>query len=335
MFQVLSFLSCFDLARLSGTSTRMHEICATPSLWAPFVRLFRLPPSYPQRLLVATLHEHIWLRPRLWWSDRSSSGHLVASTFDPTSNTIALRSILTPHIHSNISYWSRDPSVRIFTPTIKVCRWREPVITLGPDVHPDPHTGQIHEYSQGGTLTTRIFRVSPLPPAAPPGSAGVWPPRCVPSDVDRCRCGGLRGEPSQPSSLLEASTDLFQLRREFLFGMAPLRGELETFSAIPEAWYTPTASRPYRGIFVGEVVNCGYQTVMFLQPTDTRIEAVKLTGGPNATGGPDIPRGEFLFVVGDLRDTVRIADEAEWPGAHVIRAAARVTERSMKTVEQC
>ncbi|KAI5858417.1 hypothetical protein BZA05DRAFT_381144 [Tricharina praecox] len=323
LLEILSSVSHYDLARLSQVNTKLQDFCSTPSLWAPFLHSFRLPPSYPYRALVASLHEHLWLRPRLWWSDQNCSGHLVTTFFELETETITLHTILAPRFPPNVKKWSRDPSVPVSSPATRVSRWPASLLSVNSHSKPDPRTGEIVEFIPDSPIAVSLFRVLAIP-AGPPSSSSkfLWPPSSVPATVDRCAnsesfdAGTYRAP--YPSF---ASADLFRFRRELRHGTTQMRGEIETLSAIPASWYTPTRARPLRGIFIADIPDYGYQMLLFLQPTTATIDAVKLTGDT------DLPRGKVLFTVRDLENIVRVADDSEWPGARVVPAGVRIGGR--------
>ncbi|OIW28097.1 hypothetical protein CONLIGDRAFT_462511 [Coniochaeta ligniaria NRRL 30616] len=128
--------------------------------------------------------------------------------------------------------------------------------------------------------------------------------------------------------------------------------EISTYATLDPELYTPTARYPYRGIWVGDYSGHGCEFLLVHQPerddddfdldimprqegeTDEdyaqrkidetvyrgRLEAIKLTGDPN------VPRGEYTFIVEDLGPAgfVRTIQEAPFHGARVVKSKGHV-----------
>ncbi|KAK6347258.1 hypothetical protein TWF696_007330 [Orbilia brochopaga] len=137
------------------------------------------------------------------------------------------------------------------------------------------------------------------------------------------------------------STSAFRIRKWAVLGDLdgdldgrPRMGEsVETFAELDEALWTPTKEYPYRGIWVGNYQPHASEFLLFHQPETTggrkRLEVIKLTGDPN------IPRGEYTWIIDDLSSPLRTADENEheWPGAKVYMARGHIAEHEFQNDE--
>lgn len=128
--------------------------------------------------------------------------------------------------------------------------------------------------------------------------------------------------------------------------------EIITYSTLDPVLYNPTATKPWRGIWVGDYSGHGCEFLLINQPDDPpatdeelglfrgdsesdekwakrrletrqyrgRLEAVKLTGDPN------IPRGEYSFVADDLgpEGFVGVATDSIFAGARIVKSKGHV-----------
>ncbi|EPE08537.1 f-box domain-containing protein [Ophiostoma piceae UAMH 11346] len=126
---------------------------------------------------------------------------------------------------------------------------------------------------------------------------------------------------------------------------------MHAFSTIDPFYYTPTADKPFRGIWVGDYGGHGCEFLLIHQPetphdvqgqdtgiapqleTETdeayatrrqhsriyrgSLEAIKLTGDPN------VPRGEYSFFAADL-SAGRIMQKGQFAGARIVDSEGHV-----------
>ncbi|PHH68496.1 hypothetical protein CDD82_511 [Ophiocordyceps australis] len=128
--------------------------------------------------------------------------------------------------------------------------------------------------------------------------------------------------------------------------------EIITYATLDPVCYTPTPTRPWRGIWVGDYSGHGCEFLLFNQPdeppvTDAQLSLVRgqdesqaawqqrrlhariyrgRLEGIKLTGDPSVPRGEYTFVAPDLgRDgQVGVATEPPFTGAVIVQSKGHV-----------
>ena len=186
----------------------------------------------------------------------------------------------------------------------------------------------------------------------------IWPPPAIPSSHRVSGAGmpptvsaTLRPE-DKPACRADISELAFRTRRWLeMRRVAPLGvrvgEEISTYATVEAGLYTPTPDKPFRGIWVGDYSVHGCEFLLVRQPDDDpdddfdpekierrdgeseekfrqrkrdetiyrgRLEGIKLTGDPN------VPRGEYSFIVDDLGDKgfVTVLQDPPFRGARAV-----------------
>lgn len=177
----------------------------------------------------------------------------------------------------------------------------------------------------------------------------------------------MPGTPSHPS-LMDGQTARFAGMAQVFNGLSDVANgtaihfagasgihtgeEVTTYSTLDPVLYTPTETKPWRGIWVGDYSGHGCEFLLINQPdgppvTDAelglvremdetdeawgkrrretymyrgRLEAIKLTGDPN------VPRGEYTFVADDLGPDgyIGVASGLPFAGARVVKSKGHI-----------
>ncbi|VUC20941.1 unnamed protein product [Clonostachys rosea] len=221
----------------------------------------------------------------------------------------------------------------------------------------------------------------------------IWPPPTIPADMhvvcDRTQDGMDPKDPPKPSRRSEVSDKSFRIRRwmEMMGTSASTRALLErmarrvaagappppmnllrrpppvgirigedisTYSTLDPKLYTPTPTKPWRGIWVGDYSLHGCEFLLFKQPddppaTDEELNLVRLEGETDAhweqrrldariyrgrleaiklTGDANVPRGEYTFVAEDIgpEGTIELppGPPFDYEGARAVKSRGHV-----------
>ncbi|KAF8243007.1 hypothetical protein K440DRAFT_563062, partial [Wilcoxina mikolae CBS 423.85] len=283
-------------------------------LWISLLSDFRItsPRPYPTfKALYATIHPYLWLRSRLWYSDRRFTGHMAVSRYCAKSGTIAFHTLLAPPYEGEQRRWSLDPRVIIpsFKPLLKL--WTDQAILELP-----------LPSSRGPTMIqTTLQRVRSIPAHQQSPSRAYWPPMRMPA-AERIK------DPSDIDFFpppYAAATSLFRLQKKMR--LSP-HSEFEVFAALDPEHYTPDEAHPWRGVWVGDLPGHGSELVLFQQAES--LDGRDMLSGLKLTGDINIPRGECIFHVDDLLEVLRVSEEHEWPGATVVKAYGQTADHQFK-----
>ncbi|KAI0169388.1 F-box domain-containing protein [Hypoxylon sp. FL1284] len=335
-------------------------------------------------------HDPHWFltKHKLWFCDRELTGQMIIVRYDERRGCIEGYQLLATRNREGSEPWLADQNVHIhyFEPTVKL-HMDKPILELSVDslenIARVRSASFRHFFSEqpmrmnngSDPRISNFLLAKPLSKAALAGRMAnefphgyVWPSPAIPA---RHR---VTGQPAgvhplatsvnytrstaamwQPRTRSEASDQIFRIRQWMEMGPPTLgvhfAEEVVTYSTLDPVLYTPTAEKPWRGIWVGDYSGHGCEFLLINQhevdgekdekPLTRlegeseaafqerflservhrgRLEGIKLTGDAN------VPRGEYSFVADDLGADgfIGISQEPPFQGARVVKSKGHI-----------
>ncbi|OBT63082.1 hypothetical protein VE03_07453 [Pseudogymnoascus sp. 23342-1-I1] len=326
---------------------------------------------------------------KIWFGDQHLFGRIMITYYNPHLGTIDGYRLVAERAPTIEYPWEHDPDVIIvsFKPNVRL-HTDIPLLrleALSANGNLDPISGKAsyrYDFEMPMSLSDLTDTIAQSTfmlarPAETHPSIPVWPPRRIPSSqrvmsIGRDLLPGRRRASAQaqmltfnqtftgvqkPRSRKEINEQAFRIRH-WMQTVPGHRGEplqISTYATLDPTLYTPTDTRPFRGIWVGDYSAHGCEFILLNQPDAEepfdesaivkqsdetreqflarkkdaqiyrgRLEAIKLTGDPN------IPRGEYTFIAEDIGDGgfVRIAKEHQFKGARIVKSKGQLANRN-------
>ncbi|KAH9892202.1 F-box domain-containing protein [Xylariomycetidae sp. FL2044] len=347
-------------------------------------------PCQTWRQLYASLDPHWFLtKHKIWFCDRGLTGKMVVVRYDERRGCIEGYQLLATRDRDGSEPWLANQNVHIhyFEPKVRL-HLDKPILQFNANTSPagavrnhpqqsSPHFSSERPMHLSHGIDPRFSSFMLAKPLSSSAAAeciekdfpygNVWPPPSVPA---RHRVAGqpadlhhaptsinyLRAHSAlwKPQHRSEASNQTFRIRQWMEMG-PPALGvhvgeEVVTYSTLDPYLYTPTAEKPWRGIWVGDYSGHGCEFLLINQPDGPgekevplqrlgdeteeafqsrfldervyrgRLEAIKLTGDAN------VPRGEPTFIAADLgqKGFVGIAEDPPFQGARVVKSKGHI-----------
>jgi 1-phosphatidylinositol-3-phosphate 5-kinase len=400
LFHILSFLPPLSLAQASRTSRTFREHADSDHLWAILVNSnlpspIHDPSPFPTFKSLYASHHPLWfvVRNKIWFSDVTNTGKLILARYDHRRGAIDGYRLVARHISRGFEPWARNPLVLVHSFNPKVSLWLDdPVVQLDKFV-PSPRRNKLDwptaeirmpmALEEQRVFSSMILCKKMEDRELDDPTREVWPPRHIPADervdITYSRFVSFRSEHNRPQRLGEICESAFRVRRWIHFINHPSPYDqgavvdgISTYSTLNPDLYTPTAEKPYRGIWVGDYSTHGFEFLLILQrykherpagvglPARNRRESAASSNddgeeGPGGarnpdgpelpmgmgleavklTGDPHIPRGEISFMADDIgpRGLIRVADEEIFKDAPVVRSRGHIAAPNFRDGE--
>ena len=321
--QILGYLGPLDLVELSSTCHSLRSHAFNDILWASFVQE-NLPvpqssplPCHTWRELY-TAHYPYWFLPRhkIWFADKATvgndlAGQLIFARYDPRLGCIeAYRLVAEIGRDQKAELWEWKPTVLIhkFRPKIRLFL-DNPVIKL--NVGDLSATRRLHQEvlmqreadQRLHGIRSMLFLSRAIPDELQDSTMSLWPPSIVPA-ANRVRNESptmFKGTGHKPQHFDQVCETNFRLRKWSEFrsqgGRSSVRmGEdVLTFSTLSSDCYTPSAKKPYQGIWVGDYASHGCEFLLLTQKSPEETQQQDLV----------VPRSSSTYLYGEYdHDTV-------------------------------
>ncbi|KAK0736009.1 hypothetical protein B0T21DRAFT_172595 [Apiosordaria backusii] len=180
VYSILSYLSPYDLAAVSGTSRTLFTRATADHLWqaliqenVPGVRV-KSPSPCPSFRALYIAHDPRWFLPKykIWFSDGDLTGRLIIARFDPRRGCIEGYQLVAASRSRTSHPWTADPDVMIhnFDPVVQL-HLDKPIIQLDAIDPTESQDFGPETQSYGGGITTiklRRDRSRGSSPSSPP-----------------------------------------------------------------------------------------------------------------------------------------------------------------------
>ncbi|KFY52990.1 hypothetical protein V496_08008 [Pseudogymnoascus sp. VKM F-4515 (FW-2607)] len=389
---VLSYLSPKDLEAVSYSCRHLYIRGTNDRLWQPLVQenipgcVLESSWPYSSYRSLYRSHDPHWFVPKMkiWFGDQHLFGQIMITYYNPHLGTIDGYRLVAERAPTIEHPWEHDPDVTIvsFKPNVRLhtdiplLRLETLSSTSGTASYRYDFEIPMSLSDLTDTIAQSTFMLARPAEAHP--SSPVWPPDIIPASQRVISLGGDHRrasslvrtmgfsrnftEAQKPRNRKEINEQAFRIRH-WMHMVPGHRGEplqINTYATLDPALYTPTDTRPFRGIWVGDYSTHGCEFILLNQPDAEepfdestiakrsdespeqflarkkdahiyrgRLEAIKLTGDPN------IPRGEYTFIAEDIGDEgfVRVAKEHQFKGARIVKSMGQLANRNFVNPE--
>jgi hypothetical protein len=288
--QILRHLECPSLLSLSRASKRLRSHAENELLWASLLRAELPQADFPEspfpaesyRSLYTSHHPYWYLaRHKIWFSDDAHTGKIILVKYDSRRGCIEGYRLVADRGEPDFIAWPYNPDVIIHTFDPRPNLWlADPVLRLeqDPDVAKERQSLwdgeiQMRTVAAAHNIFSTFFLTRAIPEQLVDKSMELWPPLKIPG-MPRVRSssnGNFLGRGHKPQKFDEISDTTFRLRKWIQFSVGNsnfgvrMGDEVSTWSTLKPSLYTPTAEKPYQGIYVGDYSGHGCEFLLIMQ----------------------------------------------------------------------